>query len=86
LVGRHPDRVADPAAGDGTEERGRDHADRTRKGGDAGRSVPEVPKDLFEWPESLKESRSQDHPPETGQQERGEDADLEGPEREPPRS
>jgi pimeloyl-ACP methyl ester carboxylesterase len=84
--GWHPDRVADPAAGDGTEEHTRDHADRARNRDDADRPMPEVPKDLFERPESLKESRFQDRSPETDRQERGEDADLEDPEKEPPRS
>ncbi len=85
-VGRRSDGVAGPTAGDGTEGRAQDHTERAGNGGDAGEPVPEVPKDLLEWPEFFKEFRPRGRPPETGRQERDEETDLEGPEKEPPRS
>jgi hypothetical protein len=48
--------------------------------------MPELPKDLFEWPESLEEYRTQDRSRETGRQfreEPGEDTEWpEDPEKE----
>jgi hypothetical protein len=85
-VGRRSDGVAGPTAGDGTEGRAQDHTERPGNEGDAGEPVPEVPKDLLEWPEFFKEFRPRGRSPETGRQERDEEADLEGPEKEPPRS
>jgi pimeloyl-ACP methyl ester carboxylesterase len=83
---RHSERVVDPTAGEDTERRAQDHTDRAGNRSDVGRPLPEMPKDLFEWPESLKESRSQNRSPEVDRQEHGEDADFEGPEKEPPHS
>ena len=83
---RHSERVADPTAGEDTERHAQDYTDRAGNGSDIGRPLPEMPKDLFEWPESLKESRSHDRSPEVDRQEHGEDADFEDPEKKPPRS
>jgi pimeloyl-ACP methyl ester carboxylesterase len=65
-----------------TTEGGRAEEERPRGRVEDG-GVPEVPEDLFEWPESLK-SRPQDRSRETGQarEERGEDADSGDPEKE----
>jgi pimeloyl-ACP methyl ester carboxylesterase len=70
-----------------SEERPQGHVDRAGGDSDAGGLMPELPKDLFEWPESLKEYRTQDRPPETDRQfreEPGEDTERpEDPEKEP---
>ena len=90
---RAPERDPDPALSDATEERSRpeerprDHVDRAGDGGsDVGGLMPELPKDLFEWPESLEEYRTQDRSRETGRQfreEPGEDTEWpEDPEKE----
>jgi pimeloyl-ACP methyl ester carboxylesterase len=84
---RH-DAASDPTADSGPEGRPRSRQDRTRNGGETSGPVPEVPEDLFEWPE-LKEPRPWDRSRETGWQapeEHGEETDLEGPEEKPPRS
>jgi hypothetical protein len=84
---RH-DAASGPTADNDSEGRARGRQDRTRNGGEASGPVPEVPEDLFEWPE-LKEPRPWDRSRETGWQEpeeRGEETDPEGPEEKPPRS
>jgi len=72
-AGRSTDRVADDLNEGGGVER------RPKDGGSVGGGpMPELPKDLFEWPESLKEPKPQDSSREAGQQvreERGEDTD-----------
>lgn len=83
---RPSEQVADPTADEDAERRVQDHADRAANGSDVSRPLPEIPKDLFEWPESLKESRSRERAPEVDRQEHSEGADLEGPQKEPPRS
>lgn len=83
---RHSEQVADPTAGEDLERRVQDHPDRAANGSDVGRPLPEIPKDLFEWPESLKDSRSRARSPEVDRQEHSEGADFEGPQEEPPRS
>lgn len=88
IDGRDPDRSADDTSDDDAEERPR--RDRDGSGGRSG-PLPEIPRDLFEWPESLKEVRSWDHSREADRQareERGdEDAAPEDPkEEEEPRS
>ncbi len=60
-VGRDADRIADPQQEvDGPEERAQDHVNRGENEGVVGRPMPELPKDLFEWPKSLEELRPQD--------------------------
>jgi pimeloyl-ACP methyl ester carboxylesterase len=59
---RH-DASPDPTAGDGVEG-GQDRDRTSRAGGGAGR-LPEMPGDLFEWPDSLKEARPWDRSRET---------------------
>ncbi|MBV9454298.1 MAG: alpha/beta hydrolase [Rubrobacter sp.] len=83
---QHSARVADTTAGEDAARGIQDHADRAGNGSDVGRPLPEMPKDLFEWPESLKESRSWERSPEVDPQEHDEDVDFEGPQKEPPRS
>lgn len=63
-----------------------DRTDRAGNGSDVGRPLPEIPKDLFKWPESLKESRSWDRSPEVEPQEDDEDVGFDGPQKEPPLS
>jgi hypothetical protein len=80
--GQEPDRsTTEPIESDGAERRTRGH---TENGGDTG--VPEVPKGLFEWPDSLKKSRPWDRSGETDRQaeeERNEDTDPGEPENGP---
>jgi hypothetical protein len=79
---RSPERSTDAA--EDAEERPRNRTDRARNGGNAG--VPEVPEDLFEWPDSLKGSRPWDHPRKANRQDPedpGEDTDPGEPEEEP---
>ena len=70
----------DPTAGDGTEEQTRGRPRRTR--GEAG-SLPEMPENLFEWPDSLKESRPWDRSRETGRPSRGERGENKDPDEGP---
>ncbi len=77
---RHLEQFA-PTEDDGAERRPRGDTGNT---GEA--IIPEFPENLFEWPDSLKESRRWDPPRETEREireERGEDADPEDPENEP---
>ena len=53
---------SDPNVGNGTERRPRS---RPRRTGDEAGPLPEIPRDLFEWPESLKEARPWDRSRET---------------------
>ncbi len=65
---RHPDPTADNGAEEQTPRRPR------RTGGEAG-PLPDIPDNLFEWPDSLKEARTWDRSRETerpGREERGE--------------
>lgn len=67
---------------------GRSRSSQGRAGDDVREPLPEVPGDLFEWPE-LKEPRPWDRSRETGRpaEERDEDTESdEGPQEEPPRS
>ena len=69
---------SEPNTSNGVERRPRSRPRRT--GDDEAGPLPEIPPDLFEWPESLKEARPWDRSRETGQpagEERGEDADSE---------
>ena len=72
----------DPPEDDGDEGR-----PRRRTGDEGGAIMPEIPEDLFEWPDSLKDSRPWDRPRETDpeiQEERGEDAEeSEDPDKDP---
>ncbi len=71
-IEQHPDSTA----GNGVEGETPRRPRRTR--GEAG-PLPEIPENLFEWPDSLKETRSWDRSREeterTAREERGEDAD-----------
>ncbi|MBD0355878.1 MAG: alpha/beta fold hydrolase [Rubrobacter sp.] len=74
------------AGDDDAEERPQGRAEG---GGEASGHIPEMPEDLFDWPESLKESRSQDRSRETGRrvdEERDEAVDPEAVEEDDPRS
>lgn len=71
----------DPNAGNGTERRSRS---RPRRTGEEAGPLPEIPQNLFEWPESLKETRPWDRSRETERpvgEEPGEDV---GPDEEDP--
>jgi hypothetical protein len=64
---------SDANAGNGAERRPRS---RPRRTGDEAGPLPDIPRDLFEWPESLKEARPWDRSRETGRpvgEEPGED-------------
>jgi pimeloyl-ACP methyl ester carboxylesterase len=64
---------SDPNTGNGAERRPRS---RPRRAGDEAGPLPEIPRDLFEWPDSLKEARPWDRSRETGRpigEEPGED-------------
>ena len=85
----------DPATEqDSDRTRGDDDAEerpqgRAEGGGEASGHIPEMPEDLFDWPESLKESRSQDRSRETGRrvdEEHDEAVDPEDVEEDDPRS
>jgi len=85
----------DPATEqDSDRTRGDDDAEerpqgRAEGGGEASGHIPEMPDDLFNWPESLKESRSQDRSRETGRrvdEEHDEAVDPEDVEEDDPRS
>jgi len=83
------DRVAEPQHKvDEPEERSQDYMYRGENEGVVGRPMPELPRDLFEWPRSLEEIRSQDSSRGAERQvrdERGEDTDQqpEDPEKGP---
>jgi pimeloyl-ACP methyl ester carboxylesterase len=84
------DASSESIAGDGgSEGRSGSPRDRAANRDDVRRGpLPEVPEDLFEWPE-LKEPQSWDRSRETGWsvgEERDEDTDPKDPEEEPPRS
>jgi pimeloyl-ACP methyl ester carboxylesterase len=82
------DASSETTAGNGSEARSGSPRDRAANGDDVRGPLPEVPEDLFEWPE-LKEPRSWDRSRETGgpvREERDEDTDPEDPEEKPPRS
>jgi hypothetical protein len=69
------ERHSDPNADNGAEEQTRRRPRRT--GGEAG-PLPDIPDNLFEWPDSLKEARPWDRSRETersDREERGEDPD-----------
>ncbi|MDQ4062935.1 MAG: alpha/beta hydrolase [Actinomycetota bacterium] len=81
------DASSDPVEGNGAEWGSRGPG-RRGAGDDAGGPLPELPGNLFEWPE-WKEPRSWDRSRETEQrprEERDDDARPEGPEEKPPRS
>jgi pimeloyl-ACP methyl ester carboxylesterase len=88
-VDQDADRVAEPQHKvDGPEERSQDHVNRGENEGVVGRPMPELPRDLFEWPRSLEELRPQDSSRGAERQvrdERGEDTDQqpEDPEKGP---
>ena len=81
---RNLDRNLEPTTGDGVEGPPQGRAGNE---GEAGAIIPEIPKDLFDWPESSEGSWDRNRSGEVGRQareERDEDADPKALENDPP--